>query len=278
MLRAHNIQIDPGFTSVCFPCDWAPDKQCRRQWRERVAAIPLVIAFATLCSFSSRVQAQSAVHWINHAGKDALTVLNSGSNFVTDFKAVGDVTVKVLASGVNSTYQDQFGGPAPGNNPPYITDFVGDSGTGTGNGIPGNIVLLETRAAAGSIQFDFLSPLTPHDHILIADADFSETYGIQAFVYTSSGYSLASLLHWPYENCSGQTGQVPDSNWAAWNPSTGIITATPSGLNEPLLVLTPDQPVDRIIFSRYAGGSGTAEIQFMAETNSLAWTRLSIRK
>jgi len=76
-----------------------------------------------------------------------------------------------------SLYSDVFGGATPGNNPAYLTNFVGVTNNGTGDGIAGDFEDLNmTSDSTGTLQFDFLSPLTPQDRILLIDVDGPESY------------------------------------------------------------------------------------------------------
>src|SRR5471032_2085033 len=85
----------------------------------------------------------AAAHWINESAQSGATVLNGGGVFTTDFKGTNDLTVTPLTTDPVTYFVDFFGGTTPGNNPAYITNFVGSSANGTGNGTPGDIGDLE---------------------------------------------------------------------------------------------------------------------------------------
>ena len=211
-----------------------------------------------------------AVHLINDSSQDAKTVLNSGAPFTTDFRGSGDVVLKALSGAVNnSLYTDNFGGTTPGNNPGYLTTFVGATASGTGSGTAGGLTLLETNLGGTnlSLQYDFAQPLTSVDRILIADTDNDEQYQVQAYRLVNGAYQAVSLAGWVHESFSGQTSTTPNASSASWDPTTGTLTSNAGGaghnLNEPLDVLTPDQPVDRIVFTKLAGSDGSGEIQII---------------
>ena len=125
----------------------------------------------------------------------------------------------------------------------------------------------------------FASPLTPQDHILLADADTLEQYVIKGFVFNGAAYQQVSTLGWDYLYCSGQMGQLPDSRWPTWIPSSGTLTSPVStALDEPLVVLTPGGNIDRIQLTKVPGGSGTLEIQFVSETTSSTGPQLVVRR
>ncbi len=202
--------------------------------------------------FASLVPAQNipVVHWINDAGSNAVAVLNSTGVFTTDFKAHNDLTVtRLTADPVTFWAGDAFGGPTPGNNPAYLTNFLGLTNNGTGNGTSGDVQeLWTTDDATGALQFDFLIPLTPQDRILLTDVDGTEQYLLQAYVVTGSSSNQVSFVGWPMNNFSGETGIIPDTRWPVWNAAAGTLTsATSQDLNSPLFVLTPAQNINRLV-------------------------------
>jgi hypothetical protein len=221
----------------------------------------LLIAVASLARGNDNV-----VHWINSASQSALTVLNSGGTFTTDFKGSGDVAIKLVSGTLNSLYGENFAA-SPGNNPSWVTGFIGSSAQGTGSGAPGHWTVLETTSPStnlSSVQFDFSRPLLPGDRILLLDCDSNEQYHIEAFLKSGGDYNVESLAGWTFESYTGQTGITPNNQWPTWQSGGGLLTASTSGnLNEPLDVLVPDARVDRIIFSKLSGG-GSGEIQFAA--------------
>jgi hypothetical protein len=114
-----------------------------------------------------------------------------------------------------------------------------------------------------TIQFDFAIPVTSADRILIGDVDHSEAYTVQAFTLSGATYTAVNLSGWTEQNISGQTGVLPNSSWASWTVSpdglTGSFSANTGGeLNEPYGVLTPNQSIDRIIFTKLPQGNGSA--------------------
>jgi hypothetical protein len=205
------------------------------------------------------------VHWINDSAQNVVTELNAGRSFVTNFKGINDVTVTQSFGSVRSLYTDTFTA-SPGNNPNYLTSFVGNTAKGTGNGSIGALTLLESSFSENTLQFDFNIPLTYGDRIILADIDFGELIQIQAFTFNGSNYVPVSLSLWPEQNFTGMTGVLPDSSWASWNSSNGQFTAgTSSGLTEPLNILTPDQSISRVIFSKLnTTAAASTEIQFVA--------------
>ncbi len=232
-------------------------------------SIGLCVAAAALLGSPAYAQNIPAVHLINDASQDAKTVLNSGVPFTTDFRGSGDVVITELAGTVNSLYADNYGGSTPGNNPGYLTTFVGATANGTGSGTAGGFSLLETNYGAPylSLQYDFAQPLTSADRILVADTDNAEQYQVQAYRLVNGAYQAVSLAGWVHESFSGQTGTTPNASWPIWDPTTGTLTSNTGGaghlLNEPLDVLTPDQPVDRIVFTKLDGSDGSAAIQII---------------
>ena len=89
--------------------------------------------------------------------------------------------------------------------------------------------------------------------------------------YTLSGgvYTLVSLTKWTLNAYTGETGELPNSEWATWDPTgggkyTGTFTSNADGANmdEPLDVLTPNRAIYRIIFTEASGSDGTPALQF----------------
>ena len=186
-----------------------------------------------------------------------------------------------MSGSVRPIYVDAFGGASPGNNPAYLTNYLRFTTNGTGDGIRGDLELLETpfSSTGCSLRFDFLSPLTPKDHIPMADADFSEQYIVQAFFFDGLRYRTVSCQDWSYQSCSGQMGVLPDARWPIWNGTSGTWNAVVStNVNEPLGILTPTRSIDRVVFTKRPVGNGSAAIQFMAEPGSASGLRLFINK
>ena len=207
------------------------------------------------------VLAASAIHWINDSNQPIGNVLNGGP-FTTSFRTSNDVTVSELSGFTSGHFVDNFGGPTPGNNPDYVTTFVGSTSNGTGNGTAGQVAFLDMAGTAtGSMQFDFAQPLTPADRLLFVDIDSTEQYHIEAFSLVSSTYVPLSLLGWTYATFSGQTGVAPDSRWPSWDAVNGLLTATSSALNEELSVLTPDQLISRLVISKTTGAGASTGFQ-----------------
>jgi hypothetical protein len=220
------------------------------------------------------------IHLINNSGSNAMTVLNSGSSFTTSFKGLNDVVITPVTGRLNSLYLETFGGTRAANNPAYVTNFIGNSTDYTGDGTAGSIRTMETAmgAVTNRFQFDFSLPLTPLDHLLIADVENNEQYVIEAYILRGGTHQQVGLARWQHQNFAGQTGMAPDSNWARWDGTNGTLTGVSGSYNEPLTVLTPDQLIDRVVISKAAVGSGSAAIQFLAEPGSAATPQLSIRQ
>ena len=208
-----------------------------------------------------------AANWINSASKSAVTELNAGRTFVTNFKGADDLTVTQTVGNVNSMYTDHFLS-SPGNNPSYLTGYVGTASLGSGDGAIGGLTSLESDFHQSTLFFDFSKPLTSSDKIVIADIDFSEQIQIKAFSLVGSTYVPVSLTGWTEQKFTGMTGVVPNSTWATWDSATGIFTAGIStNLVEPLNVLTPDQNIDRVEFIKFYEAVGAStEIQFLTDT------------
>ncbi len=211
-----------------------------------------------LC-FSSNAFAQNlpAVHWVNDAGHDASSVLNTGGVFVTSFKTHHDLEVTPLsnASADLYLYVDSFGGAYSADNPWYVTQFVGSTNNGTGDGVMGNVQGLGmTWAATGSLQCDFLAALSHRDRILLVDIDGDEQYVLQAFVLEGSSYNSLSLTGWVSQGFSGTTGSPTNWSWPVWDPAAATLTSgTWGNLYENLVILTPDRNLDRLVITKLQG-------------------------
>ena len=171
-------------------------------------------------------------------------------------------------------YTNRFGGASPGNNPGYLTSFVGVTNNGTGDGVAGDILtLFGTSSATGALQFDFLSPLTPQDRILLMDVDDSEQYLLQAYVFNGSSYDQVGLTGWIAGDFSGQTGITPDDRWPVWNPAAGTVTSGTNGdVYEELFVLTPAQNINRLVITKLSGPGWETGITFLSlATNSFGF-------
>jgi hypothetical protein len=233
-------------------------------------------------STSSLAQNMPVIHLVNGAGQKVSTTLNAGSVFITDFKGHNDVTITKLASFVDTDYLENFGGIYATGNPSYVTNFIGTTNTGTGNGTAGAINAIQTTGDL-SLQFDFAIQLGPTDRVLIMDCDKDEQYQLQAFVKNGSVFTKVSLDNWGAQNFPGMTQQTPDFNFPLWDAATGVLSSQTYGENlaEPLMVITPDQKVDRIIFTQIVGGSPgqhlfcTASIQCIQATSNPIITRMT---
>jgi hypothetical protein len=247
-----------------------------RLFAKRACSFRWVLILAVLIpANNSFAQTLPVVHWINDSGQDGYTLLNSTSNFITSFKATNDVHVKLITGSVNSIFQEAFTVGTNVNNPAFLTNFVGLAGNGTGDGGLSHLKCLETELGGNVVlQVDFAVPLTPGDRMVIADADNGEKYGIQAFF---AGQSL-NLSGWSFTNCSGETSQMPDTNWPAWDGNAGTLTASmTSSFTEPLAVLTPDQSVDRVIITRFNQGGGSMAFQFVNVSTTIGQPVLKIQ-
>jgi hypothetical protein len=227
----------------------------------------VIVVCAAFCS--SSVRAVSVIHWINGSNQSGSTVLNAGNTFTTTFRTANDMTATRLSGALGGLFNDNFGGSTPGNNPTYLTTFVGSTVSGTGNGTPGYMGFLDFGSgAASSAQFDFAQPLTSADRILLVDADFSEQYRIEAYALVGAAYVPLGLGGWIYETFSGQTGVTPDSHWPTWDAANGLLTAGSSSFNEELSVLTPDQPVSRLVISKTTGSGASTGFQVIELTGA----------
>lgn len=231
-----------------------------------IASILLTLAFQA----PARSEAGEVVQLINGSGQVAADLLNSGSPFVTNFQGTNDVTITLLSGSMDSSFVDHYPpASATSNNPAYISSFVGSSVNGTGDGTPGGFNELQETAGA-SLQFDFATPLTSSDRFLVVDVDTTEIYSMTAYTLVGGVYTAVSLAGWTLNNYTGQTGELPTSQWATWDPTgggptTGTLTSNANGgnLNEPVQVLTPDQPISQIVFTEISG-IGEPGLQFYA--------------
>jgi hypothetical protein len=223
-----------------------------------------MLGAATFC------RAESAIHWKNSASQDVISVLGSNGVFTTDFKGSNDAHVSKLSGTASDIFFEAFGGSTPGNNPLWITNFIGNTPQQTGNGVAGHWGMLEPSSSAGSFQFDFSVPFGPGDRMMIADVDQSEKYQIAAYRLVGGSYQAVPLAGWTHFAYSGETGITPDSRWATWNPADGTLTSSGSGLSEPLDVFAPDQNIDRVVFVNFGGGGGTPAVQFAANISQIS--------
>lgn len=221
-----------------------------------------ILVLTCVAGASSAVHAVQVIQWINSASQRADTVLGSASTFTTNFRGTNDVTVTKLSGNVNGLFIDNYGGLTPGNNPSYLTTFVGSVANGTGDGTPGHMEMFQfTGAAIGSFQFDFAQPLSSTDRLLLVDIDAGEQYQIDAFSLVGGNYVPVGKAGWTYEPFSGQTGITPNNLWPTWDGASGVLAASSAGLNEELAVLTPDQPISRLIISKTAGAGFSTGFQ-----------------
>lgn len=227
---------------------------------EFAALLLLLLAEFVVATSSSARAADAVVHWANSANQDVLSVLSGGGVFTTDFKGANDAQVTLLSGALPDLYDEEFGGSSPGNNPSWITGFVGSEAHGTGDGIAGRWRMLEPSRNANQLQFDFAIPLVAGDRLLVADVDNTESYQFQAYVRIGGNYVEQSVTSWTHALYSGQTGMMPDERWPVWN--NGFLTASGDVLTEPLDVLTIDRTIDRIVFTNLGNPAGTPAIQF----------------
>lgn len=214
----------------------------------------------------ARAKGDFIVHYVNDSSQDAVTVINTGATFTTSFRGTNDISFTRLSGTVGALLLDNYSS-TPGNNPAFITNFVGNAAQATGDGVAGHWVLMQTSTSSMSLQIDFAVPLPAGDHFLVADVDNGEQYQVQAYVKNGSNYDPVSLLGWVHQSLTGSTGILPNSNWATWDASTGTLTATAASLNDPIDLFTPDQNIDRIVFTRLSGGTGGAALQFHSTTS-----------
>jgi hypothetical protein len=253
--------------SIAALAAWAPHDRktiSRRTVRCLIAAALLgASVFASAPAEAGRV-----VQLINSSGENAATTLNSTGTFVTSFLGTNDVTLTLLSGSMDANYVDTYPpASADSNNPSYISSFVGSTKKGTGDGSAGAFDLLQESAGA-SLQIDFSDPLLPRDHFLVADVDTTEEYSVKAYTLSGGVYKLVSLTKWTLGAYTGQTGELPNSEWPTWDPTgggkfTGTLTSNADGANldEPLDVLTPNRAIYRIVFTEISG-NGTPGLQF----------------
>lgn len=228
------------------------------------AVMRLLVSCVLMVSAAVACRAETVIHWTNSASQDGIAVLNANGVFTSNFKGSNDVQVSKPSGPASDIFVETFGGGTPGNNPVWVTNFVGNTAQQTGDGTPGRWGMLEPSSSAGSFRFDFSIPLGPGDRMLIADVDQSEKYQIKAYTLVGGNYVAAPLGGWGHQAYSGQTGVAPDARWAVWAPADGTLTSTGNSLAEPLDVLAPDQNIDRVEFINFGGGGGTPAIQFAA--------------
>lgn len=232
--------------------------------RARFAGASLIVLALSVADAEHDAHgADAVVHWTNGANQDVLTVLGSGGVFTTDFKGTNDAQVTFVSGALPDLFDEEFGGPNPGNNPSWVTSFVGNEAQGTGDGVAGRWRMLEPSRNANQLQFDFALPLVAGDRLLVADVDNTESYQFQAYVRVGGNYVEKSVAGWTHTLYSGQTGTTPDERWPVWN--NGFLSASGNVLAEPLDVLTIDQKVDRIVFTNFGNPAGTPAIQFASE-------------
>jgi hypothetical protein len=223
-------------------------------------------------------QNECVLHCINDAGQGALSLLSTGQVFVTSFKGHNDVSV-IPQAGQPATNQPgyvvthSFGGATPGNNPWYLKGFCGAASNGTGDGTVGHINLLCTAAAPTAwLAFEFAIPLTSRDQILFGDTDGNERYELHAYATNSLGYVEVSMAGWTFSRYSGDTGVQPDSRWATWNPTTQVLESLYRPLQEvnwPLVALTPDSDVHRLVIIKQQGSDWETGLQFVSPAQVL---------
>ena len=155
---------------------------------------------------------------------------------------------------------------APGNNPSFLSAFVGQAANGTGDGTVGRLQGIEPSSSVNvPLQFDFSPPLPTTARFLVSDVDFGESHRIQALVQYRVTYQPVPLTGWGHEPITGGTGQLPDATWPTWDAATGTLTATAGGpTNDPGDLFTPDRAIDRVVFTRISGDpSATPVVQFV---------------
>lgn len=251
-LRLHALQVGRAFV-LLTPC---------------CPVIRRLTAVVLLLGVAAPVLADSyrALHLSTPSNPDLATAISTGAPVSTSLQALNDVTIRQLSSPTSYFYQQtQLGGATPGNNPSYLTGFTGSVSDFTGSGSPGSLYMLGLEGGVPSLQFDFSVPLNSADRILIADVDRSQRFRIEAFRFTGSSYQPLSLTGWIHEVFSGETGILPNANWATWDSNLGTLTAsTSTSLTTPLNSLTPNQSVDRLVFSRVPGSNlASVEIQLI---------------
>ncbi len=235
-----------------------------------VCRILIGLALGVAANSPAFAQNIPAIQFVNSSGTNAVAALNSLHTFTTSFKGKNDVTITSNNVSLPALWTDNYGATGPngaGDNPPYVTGYIGKSGNGTGDGTAGGFEELQTYVGS-VLTFRFAIPLTSSNRILVADIDNSEHYTVQAF---SSGTAL-SLTGWTNQKFSGQTGETSDPSWGSWNPTGGgpyigtLVANTYANLNEPLDILTPaaGQNVTKLIFTQTsATNNGTASLQII---------------
>ena len=253
-----------------------------RAFTKRYPTLIVVVALLLLLAMSKVTLGDTipAIHWINDSSQSVANVLSSGSAFTTDFKGTNDVTLTQLGwidPNPNDYINQNNDGEntvinGVGNNPSYLTGFVGSPQYGTGNGTVGVVNTLWTTSNGtnrSSYQFDFAQGFTPNDRLLIFDVDGREQYQIQAYVKNGAGYSPVSVSGWTVIPYTGKMGTLPNSSWATWDPNAGTFTSNVWGsdgnVNSPLDVLIPSQSVDRVVITETEGEiNSVAGIQFVS--------------
>jgi hypothetical protein len=208
--------------------------------------------------------ASPSVHWINSSGRNVAD-LTDGQTFVTDFKGSNDLNLKLTGS---IEVPHNIALPAlPGNNPGYLYGFEGSSANGTGNGDTGTVRFLRTDhdSTNSTLDFQFAQPLTPLDRLVIEDVDSNERYHITAYVRNGTSYQAMSMANWVHQNYSGRMGVKPDDRWASWDGATGMLDDSSNGadLDNPVTVLQPDQPIDRVVIDKTASTNGDSGFTFI---------------
>lgn len=210
------------------------------------------------------------IHWIN-GSNHAIAITNPGDTFTTNFRGTNDVTVTLLSGNTTGPFIDVYGGATPGNNPSYLTNFVGQASNGTGDGTLGDLNHLGTTGgSSGALQFDFTQPVTSADRLIFNDIDFNESYMIQAFQKIGTNFVQVSTAGWTNLDYSGHTGITPNSLWPIWNGANGTLTSnTSSGLNSDVNVLIPDASLDRLVVTKTSGAGASTDFQ-VAEPSGTA--------
>jgi len=213
-----------------------------------------------------------AVHWINAAGQNAAQVLNTNGVFVTSFKTTNDLTVHATTPSSDlAVTEDFFGGGNPGNNPPYLAQYVGLPANASGDGTTGGLDDLDmTAGATGSVQFDFANGLTPDDRILLVDVDGPEQYLLTAYVSSEVSYQQVNTSAWIAQDFSGATGETPNSQWPVWDGAAGTLdSGTSANLDEELVVLTPTTTIHRLVISKQTGSGWSTDVTFVSPIQTL---------
>jgi PEP-CTERM motif len=207
--------------------------------------------------------------------------------YKTSFLGTNDLTIQLLTPQVGvATTNDSISLPQPpsqGNNPDYLTNFMGNSTTGTGSGDKGNfaaLLLIDGTATANgtSLQLNFGlnggPQLGPTNSLIFGDVDGNEKVTITAFNSANQPLSLAgwALTQQYFTGDTNVLNPSPAaSQWATFttsgpNNTIGSLTAPSSGdLDLPLNVLTPDQDVAKLIITDDMRTAG-AGVFFTAST------------